>query len=580
MTAPVRILVVDDDDAFRRSLARTLANHGYSCLEAAGCAPAMAAADTEPDIQAILCDISMPGESGIDLLRHVVDDHPGIAVVMMTGIDDPRVAELSFEIGAFGYVVKPFDTNQLLISLAGALRRRDLEIATRAHVRDLESSIARTRALRGVLDGIADDRSAPPADDDTIERLSRAVSLREEETSGHIERMSRYAAVLAEASGFAGMTPDDLRMAAALHDVGKIGVPDSVLLKPGRLSGDEHASMQRHAQLGYQLLAGSASGLLQVAAGIALSHHEWWDGRGYPRGLQGDEIPLEARIAAVCDVFDSMTSDRVYRSALALDEAAAVLTDLRGRQFEPRLVDAFLGAMDAVASIREAHPDTEPDQSVIRVLLVDDQELFTQSLIRLLQTRPTVKVVATAATVAEASAAALAHVPHVVLMDFELPDGDGATATEQIKARLPSVKVVMLTARTDDQAMVRAIQAGCSGFITKHEPVDALVAAIHAAHDGEVVAPVRDLAPLLRRLRPSQRGLGRSLRPREIEVLALVAAGLPNKQIAERLTLSVNTVRNHVQSILYKLQAHSKLEAVATGVREGVIQYPRETLRG
>jgi DNA-binding NarL/FixJ family response regulator len=162
----------------------------------------------------------------------------------------------------------------------------------------------------------------------------------------------------------------------------------------------------------------------------------------------------------------------------------------------------------------------------------------------------------------------------VILIDFELPDGDGADATSQINAILPRAKVVIVTARTDDDALLRCVAAGCTGFVTKFESIASLVAAIHAAHLGETVTPVSDLAPLIRELQPTRRGLGASLGPREIEVLALVASGRSNKQIAQQLTLSLNTVRNHVQSVLRKLQAHSKLEAVATGVREGVIDYP------
>jgi response regulator RpfG family c-di-GMP phosphodiesterase/DNA-binding CsgD family transcriptional regulator len=406
-----------------------------------------------------------------------------------------------------------------------------------------------------------------------IERLSCAISLRDDETGPHIERMSRCSVVLAEAVGFTRLTASDVRVAMALHDVGKIGVPDSVLLKPGKLSSEEHSTMQRHAQIGYQLLAGSTSELVGVAADVALSHHEWWDGGGYPRGLRGVEIPEEARIAAITDVFDALTSDRVYRPAVGLDEAIGVMAELRGRQFEPRLLDAFLDSMDTIVSIRDAYPDRDGD-SRIRVVLVGDRGTLTQGASGLLESRPTIKVVGAAATIAEARVVAIAYQPDVVLIDFELPDGDGADATSQINAILPRAKVVVITSRTDDEALVRCVAAGCSGFVTRQESVESLVDSIRAAHEGDIVTPVSELVPLIRRLPSTRRGLGAALRPREIEVLNLVASGLPNKQIAQRLTLSLNTVRNHVQSVLYKLHAHSKLEAVATAVREGIIDYP------
>jgi DNA-binding NarL/FixJ family response regulator len=191
-----------------------------------------------------------------------------------------------------------------------------------------------------------------------------------------------------------------------------------------------------------------------------------------------------------------------------------------------------------------------------------------------LGTRPELKVVGTAGTVAGGIVAALAYEPDVILMDFELPDGTGPRATEQIKALLPAVKVIMLTAHTDEQSLVNAIAAGCSGFVTKDEPVDVLLEAIVAANEGETIVAPTVLAPLLRQLRPTNRGLGADVTPRELEVLELMALGLVNKVIAVQLGLRLNTVRNHAKNILYKLQAHSKLEAVATAMREGIISYP------
>jgi putative two-component system response regulator len=572
-----KVLLVDDDQSFRSSTARVLASHGYACVEAASSAEARITLDAEQDVAAVLCDIKMLGQSGLDFLTELTADFPDLAVVMTTAVDDPHIADVAFGFGAFGYVVKPFDINELLINLASALKRRYLESAQRDHLRTSEQTIARSKILGGVLEGLEGEPSVELfGDEEMIERLSHAVSLRDEETGRHIERMSRYCVVLGEAVGYTRLSLEELRMATALHDVGKIGVPDGVLLKPGALSGDEYAAMQRHAQIGFRLLAGSTSELLRSAADIALSHHEWWDGSGYPRGLQGSEIPEEARIAAITDVFDALTSNRVYRLALSFDEAIAIMGELRGRQFEPRLLDAFFGSIDEIALIREAFPDLEDAQKRIRVLVVDDHEIFAHSLVRLLGSRPELKVVGTAGTVAEAVAAALGYLPDVILMDFELPDGDGSQATEQIKALTPAAKVIMLTAHTREQSLVRAIAAGCSGFVEKQDTVDDLFAAIVAANEGEMITAPSQLAPLVRQLRPTRRGLGADLTPRELDVLGMIASGLVNKQIAQGLGLRLNTVRNHVQNILYKLQAHSKLEAVATAVREGVLDYPSE----
>ena len=190
---------------------------------------------------------------------------------MVSVVDDPQVVETALDLGAFGYVVKPFDTIELLANLAGALRRRDLESAQRRHIGALEKTVARTMMLGRVLDGIGDDAGARiETDEEVIGRLSRAVSLRDEETGQHIERMSRYSVALADAVGLVTLSPEGIRLATALHDVGKIGVPDVILLKPGSLSADERSAMQRHTQIGYQLLRDSTSDLLRTGADVSV----------------------------------------------------------------------------------------------------------------------------------------------------------------------------------------------------------------------------------------------------------------------------------------------------------------------
>jgi len=565
----IRLLVVDDDDAFRATMVRVLGAAGYECDEAANADDARRRLE-DSDIAAVLCDIRMPGTSGIELLRWIAADFPAIAVVMTTGIDEPATAQLAFEIGAYGYLVKPFTRNEVLIALAGAMQRQELEVVRAAEMRALQRRLERLRMLRNVVVDI--ERTGPTdADAETMERLARAVSLRDEETGAHIERMSRYAAVLSDTLGLPHHTRDEIRLAAALHDVGKIGVPDTILLKPSALTPDEYVVMQRHSQIGYQLLAESDSHLLALAAKVALEHHEWWDGSGYPHGRHEEEISPEARVAAVADVFDALTSHRVYRAAMSVDDAVAVMTELRGRQFEPRALDGFLDSLAEFAAIRAEHPEQE-DAGRIRILIVDDHEIFVQSLVRVLGGQPDMRIVGTAGTVAEAARAAAAYEPDVVLMDFELPDGDGAHATRLIHTLLPAVQVVLLTGRADRDAVIRAIAAGCAGFVNKTESIDTLAAAIRDAANGDAPMSIADLPRLLTHLRPTKRGIGDDLGDRQLEVLRLMAAGLPNKLIAARLHISVNTVRNHVQNILGKLDAHSKLEAVATAVREGILE--------
>jgi DNA-binding NarL/FixJ family response regulator len=225
-------------------------------------------------------------------------------------------------------------------------------------------------------------------------------------------------------------------------------------------------------------------------------------------------------------------------------------------------------------------PDLAHDRdptTAIRIVVVDDHLIFSHSLVRVLESAPGLTVVGTAGSVSSAVTMVVELRPDVVLMDFELPDGDGPHATAMIKALVPSVHVIMLTARTDDEAIIRAIGAGCSGFVRKANSIDDLLAAIVDVHDGDGVASASDLTPLLRQLAPTGRRLGADLTPRELEVLRLMASGLVNKQVANRLGVRLNTVRNHSQSILGKLRAHSRLEAVATAVRDGIIAYPADT---
>jgi putative two-component system response regulator len=282
----------------------------------------------------VICDVNMPGESGTDLTRWIREHHPDVAVLMATGIDDPQLAQSVLELGAYGYLVKPFKRHEVQINVANALGRRRLELENRDHRALLEQRVEeRTEELR---------RSR----EETIRRLSLAIEFRSRETGEHVERIGNGAAVIGRRLRLNPGRCELIRLAAPLHDVGKIGISDEILLKPEPLTAAERKRMENHAEIGYRLLTGSGSDLLETAATIAWTHHERWDGIGYPRRLAGEAIPIEGRITAVMDVFDALTHDRVYRPAMTVDRALEIIRDGRGRHFDPAVVDGFLATLD------------------------------------------------------------------------------------------------------------------------------------------------------------------------------------------------------------------------------------------
>ncbi|HXH87655.1 MAG TPA: HD domain-containing phosphohydrolase [Gaiellaceae bacterium] len=360
-----RILIVDDEAPIRSLLARLLGVHGFDCLTAESAAAARGVLAAE-EVALILSDVNMPGESGIDFAQEVAKDYPDIAVVMVTGLDDRRYAEAALEHGAYGYVLKPFKPNELVINVVNALRRRTLEIENRDHRERLEQTVLeRTSSLRDTISRLeSSEAEMRRLREETIHRLSSAAESRSQETGQHIVRMSLYCALLARLTGIDAERAELIRIASPMHDVGKIGIPDRILLKPGRLTNEERQIMEAHAEIGHRILAGSNEELLDLAALLALTHHERIDGTGYPNKLAGDQIPIEGRITAVADVFDALTSDRVYRPAFQPDEAREMMLEGRGTQFDSRLLDLFIDAWDEVLAIRRAaiDPALQPAQ--------------------------------------------------------------------------------------------------------------------------------------------------------------------------------------------------------------------------
>ena len=353
-----RLLIVDDEEPIRRMLARLLARNGYDC-EAAPDAQTARAALERGHFDLLLTDMDMPGISGLDLITQVCNLHPDTATVMVTGLDDTALAQAALEVGAYGYIIKPFEANEVLIGVANALRRRDLESENRNHRLRLEQMVRdRTDELWGAIARLEEaERELRLSQEETIQRLSIAAEFRDNETATHIQRMSEYCSLLARLAGEDAESCAQIRVASQMHDVGKIGIPDSILLKPHSLTTEEWLVMQKHCEIGYRILSGSRSELLMRAATIAYTHHERVDGSGYPRGLVEEQIPLEGRIGSIADVFDALTSNRVYKQAFALDEALDTMREGHGTQFDGDLLDLFLGALDEIVAIKAKHED-------------------------------------------------------------------------------------------------------------------------------------------------------------------------------------------------------------------------------
>ncbi len=355
-----RLMIVDDEEPIRRMLARLLTRNGYECETAADAETAQATLNRS-HFDLLLTDMDMPGISGLDLITQVSKTHPDTATVMVTGLDDTDLAQAALETGAYGYIIKPFEPNEILIGVANALRRRDLESENRNHRLRLEQMVRdRTDELWGAIARLEEaERELRLSQEETIQRLSIAAEFRDNETARHIQRMSEYCSLLATRAGEDSDSCGQIRVASQMHDVGKIGIPDSILLKPDRLTTEEWLVMQKHCEIGYRILSGSKSELLMRAATIAYTHHERVDGQGYPRGLSEEQIPLEGRIASIADVFDALTSNRVYKKAFGLDEALETMRLGRGTQFDGDLLDLFLGALDDILVIKQRHEDVD-----------------------------------------------------------------------------------------------------------------------------------------------------------------------------------------------------------------------------
>ena len=356
-----RILVIDDEEPIRRLLGYLLQTHGYETVLASDAREARQRLDEQP-FALMLCDVNMPGESGMDLVRTISKEYPHTATIMVTGLDSSVLANAALEMGAFGYIIKPFESNEVLIDVANALRRRRLEMENRLHRENLEDVVrTRTMALQQALGWLErSEKELRLSREETIQRLAIAAEYRDSATAQHIQRMSHYCEMLARRYGLSNERCDLIRTASPMHDIGKIGTFDHVLFKLGKFTQEEFNVIAQHAEIGYRILGGSDAEILKVAATIAWTHHERWDGSGYPRKLKGEAIPIEGRIAAIADAFDALTTQRVYKPAFELSHAVDLMSKHRGEHFDPELLDVFFASIEEIRRIHEQYADRSP----------------------------------------------------------------------------------------------------------------------------------------------------------------------------------------------------------------------------
>ncbi len=343
-----RVLIVDDEEINRQLFEAMLASFGHETELAADGREAVSKAG--PHIDLILMDVIMPGMNGYEAVRSIRanPDTRHIPVIMITALSEKSDRLRAVEAGANDFISKPIEKLELRVRSTSLLKMKEAQDSIKNYNARLEDEVVRrTTDLRLALERIS------RANLDTIQRLVLASQRKDDDTGSHIVRMSNYVAILAGENGLSSNQVHTLKVASTMHDIGKIGIPDSILLKPGKLNPDEWKVMKSHTTMGSEILKGSSSEYLQIGEVIAATHHEQWDGGGYPLGLKRDEIPIEGRITALADVFDALTSARTYRRALNNEKALEMIRKWKGNHFDPKQVDVFFKKLPEIMKIQE-----------------------------------------------------------------------------------------------------------------------------------------------------------------------------------------------------------------------------------
>lgn len=350
-----RILVVDDEDLNLRLMNAMLVPLGYEVLLASDGEEALQKArELSPDV--VLLDVMMPRIDGFEVARRLKAEEETriIPIVMVTALSEVEDRVKGLEAGADDFLTKPVDKTELRARVGSLLKVKAYNDHMRNHQKELEAAVAeRTEELRQAF------QKVKAASLETIYRLARAAEYKDEDTGAHIVRMSHYSAAVAQKLSLPKDEVDAILYAAPMHDIGKIGTPDRILLKPGKLDPDEWKIMKQHTTIGARILEGSDAEFIKLGETIALTHHEKWNGSGYPKGLKGSEIPIVGRITAIADVFDALTSKRPYKESFSLEKSFNIIREGRGSHFDPAVVDAFFAIEDEILSIKDRFKDQD-----------------------------------------------------------------------------------------------------------------------------------------------------------------------------------------------------------------------------
>ena len=361
-------LVVDDEAPVRELVAKWLTKEHCRCEQAANARTAWEYLQNH-EVYLVTLDLKMPGGSGTELLQQITAAYPDTAVIMMTGLEETQTAIEALTHGACAYLLKPVKRQELVFHARRALERRQLLLERREYTHRLEERVREQTA------------TICHREEEVIHRLLSASLWRDEETGTHIRRVGLLSELLARFTGWSAADAENIRLAAPMHDVGKIGIPDAILRKPGRLTPEETRTMQMHTVIGARILFGSDAPMLTMAREIALNHHEHWDGGGYPARLAGDAIPESARIVAIVDVYDALSHDRVYRPAMPEEKVLTIMQQGAGAHFDSQLLATFFLHLSDMSRVCEENPDGGSDLLSAPIITTSPADLVSQPTI-------------------------------------------------------------------------------------------------------------------------------------------------------------------------------------------------------